>query len=508
MKKADLVVIHGVGPFDEGLVIASVRGVLRTAGVSLDRVKVVNWRRMAGDLSGEESAVLEQVASVSRGVQGTVHVETDHTPRYVRSFRTAALVAPLICAALLLTPLPFFSFLALAIGGTITLAHIACEIWSEQRGVATAVCSGLLPWVWSVAHAVVMIPYLFLRIVASRIGWWAHVVAFLLIPLSFFLFQIGFLSIFLPPLVLYAVTYVTKLGFFDALVPAWHRSVEQTSAGLLLLAADVVRYIGDSRYRTAIREKTAHAIRTRRDGPVMVVAHSLGSVIAFDALAQMNPHEGKDIVLITMGSPLRRLMHRFMPAAYPQPRQARAQLVKAARLRRWINIYRPQDVVGAALFGDAGGDFSTDQRFRGPLARLRAHLNYWDDRMVLERVLSALRQPTAALQDDAVAPSPVVNGPIPSDSATFAQGVDLLSVLLPAAAFARLVWLLIWLYHVDQSPLLTILLGIVLVVLVPSTMRALFVYTLSFAGIDQGGVQFVPAIAKAQQEYEESLDTE
>ena len=83
-------------------------------------------------------------------------------------------------------------------------------------------------------------------------------------------------------------------------------------------------------------------------GPVAVVGHSLGAIIAMTALKE--PLKGSDgkamtIDLVTMGSPLRMLRERF-PQIYGDARWSKW---KFPGVRRWLNLYRAGDPIGRDL---------------------------------------------------------------------------------------------------------------------------------------------------------------
>ncbi|OLZ55723.1 hypothetical protein BS329_03915 [Amycolatopsis coloradensis] len=114
------------------------------------------------------------------------------------------------------------------------------------------------------------------------------------------------------------------------------REAGQWASGRALLGhlAQVARYLQrdglDIRIRTRLYEALA-------DGPSVVVAHSLGSVVAFEAL-----HENAGIVplLVTLGSPLAMsavVWHRLAPRPPNTP----------ACVARWLNYWDRDDVVVA-----------------------------------------------------------------------------------------------------------------------------------------------------------------
>jgi hypothetical protein len=96
--------------------------------------------------------------------------------------------------------------------------------------------------------------------------------------------------------------------------------------------------VPDSAARTAVRDCVAEAIAEHR--PDAVLAHSLGSVVAYEALLA-NPSLSAPL-LVTMGSPL------GMPAVVYdrlQPAQPPAPGIRPPNVGRWINISDPGDLI-------------------------------------------------------------------------------------------------------------------------------------------------------------------
>ncbi|WP_175411708.1 alpha/beta hydrolase [Streptomyces sp. TRM64462] len=73
------------------------------------------------------------------------------------------------------------------------------------------------------------------------------------------------------------------------------------------------------------------------DGPTVVVAHSLGTVVALEAL---HAHDGDVPLLITLGSPLG-VRTAVQPRVRPQPLSA------PACVGRWLNFWDRDDVIAA-----------------------------------------------------------------------------------------------------------------------------------------------------------------
>ncbi|MGP4115377.1 serine peptidase [Streptomyces sp. 4N509B] len=122
-----------------------------------------------------------------------------------------------------------------------------------------------------------------------------------------------------------------------------------------LLFREVAEYLRseDSPQRAAAREEVA--ARIARHQPDVVVAHSLGSVVTYEAL-HAHP-ELRPRLLLTLGSPLalpRAVFHRLIPAPSPAPvpapttgEHAAAQLRghRPPGVDRWVNIADPGDPV-------------------------------------------------------------------------------------------------------------------------------------------------------------------
>ncbi|MFI1767667.1 hypothetical protein ACH41H_37260 [Streptomyces sp. NPDC020800] len=111
-----------------------------------------------------------------------------------------------------------------------------------------------------------------------------------------------------------------------------------------LLFREVAAYLRahDSPHRFAAREEVAARIACHR--PKIVIAHSLGSVVAYEAL-HAHP-ELRPELFLTLGSPLalpRAVFHRLRPT----PRGTAPQLYgqRPPGVARWVNIADPGDPV-------------------------------------------------------------------------------------------------------------------------------------------------------------------
>jgi hypothetical protein len=189
----------------------------------------------------------------------------------------------------------------------------------------------------------------------------------------------------------------------------------------------VERYVSLLRYLHTFRSPAG-----QRYDRIIIVAHSLGSMISTDLLRFLargsmreltrfafpnHPNQRIPIHLFTMGSPLRQLMNRFFPHLYlwirevpdgggelppvpvhgnPIPAAATPDPVMELSIEQWINYYRSGDYVGRSIWedgwflrnnaGDAAGAYPTaPEIFNDATPRrveacigLGAHTHYWD----------------------------------------------------------------------------------------------------------------------------------
>ncbi|MFJ5218768.1 hypothetical protein ACIP98_29115 [Streptomyces sp. NPDC088354] len=113
---------------------------------------------------------------------------------------------------------------------------------------------------------------------------------------------------------------------------------------------DTDAYTSRPERRRAARAVVADAIKRHR--PQVVVAHSLGSVVAWEAL-HAYPELGVEL-LVTLGSPLG--LPGLARKLEPEPRHGRG--TRPAGVRRWVNIADAGDLV--ALPPELGGMFPVD----------------------------------------------------------------------------------------------------------------------------------------------------
>ncbi|MFC8175987.1 hypothetical protein [Streptomyces sp. NPDC057325] len=109
-------------------------------------------------------------------------------------------------------------------------------------------------------------------------------------------------------------------------------------------AKEVHRYLEPGPARLAVQERVLEALTTHR--PDVVIAHSLGSVIAYETLHNCGDLEVP--LLITLGSPLalpKAVFHRLTPG--PELNRGR----RPDAVHRWVNLADPGDLVALPIRG-------------------------------------------------------------------------------------------------------------------------------------------------------------
>jgi hypothetical protein len=104
--------------------------------------------------------------------------------------------------------------------------------------------------------------------------------------------------------------------------------------------ADLDEYYQDQRIRRAMRDRLVAVLRQHEGSTIVLVAHSMGSVIAYDVLRELGDDSELQIEhLITIGSPL------GLPIVAKKIRQEFNKNQTPAIVRRWTNVSDPGDKV-------------------------------------------------------------------------------------------------------------------------------------------------------------------
>ncbi|MEO3801327.1 hypothetical protein [Nonomuraea sp. B1E8] len=111
----------------------------------------------------------------------------------------------------------------------------------------------------------------------------------------------------------------------------------RSAAFAKLFAPEVATYLTDQARRESCRQVVADVIRRNR--PRVVIAHSLGSVVAYETL-WAHPELEIDL-LVTLGSPLG-MRHVVFERLLPAPINGRGERPK--NVGRWVNIADKDDI--------------------------------------------------------------------------------------------------------------------------------------------------------------------
>jgi pimeloyl-ACP methyl ester carboxylesterase len=148
-------------------------------------------------------------------------------------------------------------------------------------------------------------------------------------------------------------------------------------------AADALVYLRDQQV-VAEAIMRVHAAINAADAPVVVVAHSWGTVLALDALRSLPQHNVAGFV--TMGSPIALL--------------SAAPAVPPLAVSNWRNLYDTLDPISAPLqplglrYNAKDHVVSTVswlERLRPVSGPIRAHTGYWTSKQALQHVQQVCR---------------------------------------------------------------------------------------------------------------------
>ena len=121
---------------------------------------------------------------------------------------------------------------------------------------------------------------------------------------------------------------------------------------LLGLALDDLRdYYGNQDIRNRVRERLTHALHRHKNTRVCLIAHSMGSIIAYDVLRTLTLEQDTTEIehFITIGSPL------GLPIVTQHVRKEFAKTLIPQQVRQWTNLADPGDKI--ALDCSLGDDY-------------------------------------------------------------------------------------------------------------------------------------------------------
>ena len=153
------------------------------------------------------------------------------------------------------------------------------------------------------------------------------------------------------------------------------------------------------RHRIQDRLSTLMAELLANESPdrVVIVAHSQGTVIALDTLDRDGAGwaEGREIRLVTMGSPYTHIYNRYFPASFPAHR-ARRNLAPGGVLSGWTNIFRVDDFVGTHIDAPRNRSEGNAEPHWPKECPVPAggHTMYWVDEAVYAPLRAAVEAPS------------------------------------------------------------------------------------------------------------------
>lgn len=175
--------------------------------------------------------------------------------------------------------------------------------------------------------------------------------------------------------------------------------------------------------RAKIQQRLAKVIdqlaRERNLSDLVFVAHSQGSVVAFDYIRDHIENHGAlanvRIQFLSFGSPLGHIYQKYF---YEYRPESEDWLKVALRVDRWSNLYRVDDPIGGFIELPEDGDIENV-----PLPPPGGHMNYWGDRR-LAAALHGLIQlsvssPVYASTPAATLPRPMPPLPVSEPTARF-----------------------------------------------------------------------------------------
>jgi hypothetical protein len=191
------------------------------------------------------------------------------------------------------------------------------------------------------------------------------------------------------------------LGGFGVLALVRHFLVQKWYSGPIKVLLDIARYVGDARYRRRTLVRLDQFVLERQEGSndLVIVAHSLGSIIALDYLRNWRGADTERRVwLITLGSPYRRSFLTWLPGVLfeTSTRQTAAAISGKFRAFYWLNVFRPWDYIGKSLKLEASG--AGLDRSTGQYGRINGHAGYWSDGAALRTIRAALPLVPAAAE--------------------------------------------------------------------------------------------------------------
>lgn len=166
-------------------------------------------------------------------------------------------------------------------------------------------------------------------------------------------------------------------------------------ARLFDFVGDVAAYVGRDSLRSELQSTMdaviRHAATAAPNATILVVGHSLGSVLVASSAAKIeedpaHPACGRT-VLVTLGSPID-LLSRVFPKNMPSAKNLFETFVPSRCVSFWVNFWRDSDFIGRSLHIPAASSYAQVSLGKGP------HWGMWNDARVWAKIEDVLRSIT------------------------------------------------------------------------------------------------------------------
>jgi hypothetical protein len=390
ITRRKLLIIHGVGDFDEKTITTEVRSLVERYGVAGEDVSAFNWdQEIGGPFKGFnlDLGILAELGAGLLNLANLGFVQTSSPyggiPQWYLRFQNWIFAVGQMAFS-------FFVFLlALAFftswSGPCLLSVIAVLLAASVLGAA--VSSSIQGFVVSFRRFVVTMLWPTFHFIAAPVGFGLIALAALLWSTRIFnTVEFGIHNELLWMLFYIALRLATA---GTTLLASWLALLFVRP--VLKALSDVARYIVLAGHREKLKCLLSQELEQAAsdcDG-LIILAHSLGSVIAVDSMLACKSifSSLEQLDFVTMGSPLRRLFHGCFPEIYAPVEIVNQALRSSINRFAWINVYRPLDFIGAHLSDSESTivEFSTNQLFKN-------HTNYWRDPVVAELIAKGINE--------------------------------------------------------------------------------------------------------------------
>lgn len=386
----DVIFIHGIGPFSGRRVKAQVDRLASALRVTDIRTWFFNWDVIAGNPFSN----LPKLAIAFRSM-----IQASLWPKQIGNRKLlglSLLIAELICLGVALTiglqAMQNHSIhysLRLSLSDISVFSSVVCLVgvlWMSKR-LRMLITKAMLLMLWPIIFMFGVFPYARLHYSLLALGFACLPLTLLSEPLAALL-GVNTADVGRHILHFSAVNFEGVAAILLLTI---------LSYPLLKLLADIFLWIGLPFYRDTLRSQLGRVFKDiasegSRSSRLIIVGHSLGSLVAIDYLLHESSMptqlSGIPIALITCGSPLRRLVQSFFPDCCLGLDDIRRYFSHRPGQLSWLNVYRPLDYIGGALGFPSSGTQFRDVR---SCQRFKFHVDYWGDKKIWDVAIDFMR---------------------------------------------------------------------------------------------------------------------